>query len=139
MKLIQYVPIEYFKTFDDILRVVKLTDIQKMILDSDDPSIKQEKAHLKIKLIAFVFNCDWEPDWSDNNRYKYYPWFNYNTLEPYQCELLGVPIGSSGFSYDDYRYQAATTGIAGRLCFKTKDLAEHAGKLFWKEYMEWLG
>lgn len=73
-------------------------------------------------IIAKALNEGWEPDWGDNNEYKYYPWFN-----------MGGSSGS-GFSFFDYVYVYSGSAVGSRLCFKSSDLAEYAAEQFKELY-----
>ena len=75
-----------------------------------------EIAYRKIKTITKALNEGWTPNWSDSNQKKWGVWFDL----------------SSGFTFynADYRYSAAYAGNGSRLCFKSSELAEYAGKQF---------
>ena len=85
-----------------------------------------EIAYRKIKLIVQAFNEGWTPDWSNSSEYKYYPWFK-----------MGSPSGG-GFSSDDFAVWNAGSYVGSRLCFKSSDLAKHAGQLFESIYKDFL-
>ena len=72
-------------------------------------------------VIAEALNEGWKPNWDDDNEPKYFPWF--------WKEEEGV---SSGFVFDitNYSHSSATAGYGLRLCFRTRTLAEYAGKQF---------
>jgi hypothetical protein len=84
-----------------------------------------EIAYKKIKVIARALNDGWVADWKNTSQRKYYPWFWVNTA-------------GSGLSYDDYGYACTATDVGSRLCFKTSELAEYAGKQFEGLYNEFL-
>ena len=88
---------------------------------------KDEIAYRKLKTIAKALNESWEPDWTNRNEYKYWPWFVYNPA-------------AAGFA-DAYAYGAASTTstyIGSRLCFKTDALARYAGMQFNDIYNDFL-
>jgi hypothetical protein len=85
-----------------------------------------EVAYKMIKEIVKTFNEGWVPDWSNSNEYKYYPWFR-----------MGSPSGC-GFSYNDYDYWYTYSIVGSRLCYKSADLAKHAGQLFESIYKDFL-
>jgi hypothetical protein len=85
-----------------------------------------ELAYKQLKLIVKAFNEGWTPDWTNSNEYKYYPWFK-----------MGSPSGG-GFSYYDYAYWRTGSTVGSRLCFKSADLAKHAGQLFESIYKDFL-
>lgn len=49
-------------------------------------------AHYKLVIISEALNAGWQPDWSNWNEYKYFPWF----------EVKKTPSGF-GFSYSGLR------------------------------------
>ena len=89
-------------------------------------SKKQEEAYHKLIVIASALNEVWEPNWDDSNEPKWYPWFSWS--------------GGSGFVYSDayFDYDCTHTAVGARLCFKTKTLAEYAGRTFISIYKDYL-
>ncbi|MDP3679753.1 MAG: hypothetical protein Q8R22_02835 [Flavobacterium sp.] len=85
-----------------------------------------EVAYKMIKEIVKAFNEGWVPDWTNSNEGKYYPWFK-----------MGSPSGG-GFSFDGYDYWRTYSYVGSRLCFKSADLAKHAGQLFESIYKDFL-
>ena len=79
-------------------------------------------AFIKLRIIAEALNEGWQPDWSNYREYKYYPWFNMD----------------NGFSFYVYVYNSANSNVGSRLCFKSSDLAEYAGKTFTDLYKDML-
>lgn len=84
---------------------------------------KHFEALYKIIVISEALNEGWKPNWDDSNEYKYYPYF---IMSP------------SSFAFNDASCDDsyANAGSGSRLRFKTRELAEYAGKLFidiWKE------
>ncbi|MDM1093399.1 hypothetical protein [Myroides odoratimimus] len=115
---------ERIKTFEDVLKEKNMT--LEYFNDINEELLPDEIAYRKIKLIAEVLNEGWIPDWSDDDEYKYYPWFK-----------MGSPSGV-GFSYY-YCVRWLTFSIVGsRLCFKSRELAEYAGKQFTDIYKDFL-
>lgn len=115
---------ERIKTFDDVLvengvkRVIFENNCQDLTTD--------EVAYKMIKEIVKAFNEGWVPDWTNSNEGKYYPWFK-----------IGSPSGG-GFSYDVCDYWRTCSNVGSRLCFKSSDLAKHAGQLFESIYKDFL-
>ncbi|WP_298307215.1 hypothetical protein [Flavobacterium sp.] len=116
--------IERIKTFEDVLKELEINHLN-FLKDLEGLS-SDEVAYRKIKLIAKAYNEQWIPDWTNSSERKYYPWFD-----------MGSPSGV-GFSYGDYDSWRAFSAVGSRLCFKTAELAEHAGKLFIDEYRDFL-
>jgi hypothetical protein len=84
-----------------------------------------EKAYVILKLLAKTLNQGWVPNWSDSSEYKYVPWF----------DMRG---GSSGFRFYVCDYWYSLSDVGSRLCFKTRELAEHAGKYFVDTYRDFM-
>jgi hypothetical protein len=115
---------ERIKNFDDVLRengIVKL-DFDKSCqgLTTDEVAYKQ------VKEIVKAFNEGWTPDWTNSSQGKYYPWFK-----------MGSPSGG-GFSSDGCGSWFTFSYVGSRLCFKSSDLAKHAGQLFESIYKDFL-
>ena len=115
---------ERVKSFEDACKI-------KGVCPEDElpypcPKNKKQKAmnsEAKRWLIAEVLCEGWEADYDNSNQYKYYPYFK--------------KVRGSGFvySYTLYDYGFANTTVGSRLCFPTRALAEHFGKL--KEVLEY--
>jgi len=115
---------ERIKNFDDVLREngIKKTDFEK----SCDNLTKDEVAYKQLKEIAKAFNEGWIPDWTNSNEYKYYAYF-----------IMGSPSGG-GFSYYAFGDWGTDSCVGSRLCYKSSDLAKHAGQLFESIYKDFL-
>lgn len=87
-----------------------------------EDDLKSIYAYYKLIAIVRALNEGWVPDWSDGDQAKYYPYFKMNP--------------GFGFSYaycDGWHSDAGS-----RLCFKTRELAEYAGKQFESIYNDFL-
>lgn len=115
------------KTFEDAAEIIGITVNQRILIDYNgtDSIMLGAQAMAKLSIIAKALNEGWEPDWTNDNEYKYYPYFN-----KYKAGF--------GFSSDVTAYWRAHTSCGSRLCFKTRELAEYAGKQFLKEYNQFL-
>jgi hypothetical protein len=80
-------------------------------------------AYTKLIIVNRALNEEWEANWADPNQVKYVPWFEHKS---------GVGLSSVGY---DAWYSA--TGVGSRLCFKSRDLAEYAGKQFEDLYRDY--
>jgi hypothetical protein len=89
-----------------------LTDLQKPVI-----------ALYRLMVIFKAINNGWEPDWSNSNQYKYYPWFY---------------VLSSGFGFSDSYYFCASTYVGSRLCTDTSEKALYIAKQFEKDYEDFL-
>jgi hypothetical protein len=74
-----------------------------------------EVAYGKLKVITEALNEGWTPDWSDSNQPKYFPWFGFQ---------------DGRFVFDGVRCAYLYSFLGSRLCFRTRELAEYAGKQF---------
>lgn len=80
-------------------------------------------AQYKMSVITEALNEGWKPDWDNNGKYKYYPWF---------------VMAPSSFAFDCsyYGISNASAGSGSRLKFKTSELAKYAAEQFiniWKD------
>ncbi len=114
------------KTLEDACRVVDIDP--DSVLPSVSGSMSDHErsimAYSQLVIIAQALNEGWKPDWSDSNQYKYTPYFSYKS--------------GFGFSFTlTYRW-STDTAVGSRLCFKTRELAEYAGKQFEALYNDYL-
>lgn len=118
--------IERIKTFEDACEALGLNEVQigYLGIKKDAESIS---AYAKLIIIVRALNEEWEPDWDDYEQRKYYPWFKHGT----SAEGLA-------FSYTYSAPSFASTNIGSHLCFKSKRLAEYAGKQFIQIYNDYL-
>ena len=73
-------------------------------------------AFLKLRIITAALNEGWEPQFEEGES-RWYPWFT----NKYGGLVFACAIGAGSYSYSFY-------GV--RLAFKSKELAEYAGKQF---------
>lgn len=85
-----------------------------------------EKAYRILKLLAKSLNQGWTPDWSAIDQYKYFPWFQMDHR------------GSSGFRFDVDDGWNSASAVGSRLCFKSRELAVHAGTHFLGVYQAFM-
>lgn len=116
------------KSFDDACREIGVTPKSILPYDSNgaDGDALSINAHAKLIVIARALNEGWTPDWDDSNEAKWYPYFDMRSASGF------------GFSYANYGRRCSGTSVGYRLCFKTRDLAEYAGKQFESIYKELL-
>ena len=110
------------ETVADALEANGLTQEQ---FDQQCESLSEdEKAYRILKLLSKALNEGWEPNWNDENEYKYFPWF-----------YMG---GSRGFRFNDFADWRSHSVVGSRLAFKSYELAKYAGEQFtdvYKQYM----
>lgn len=127
--------VKFRKTPKDIKsRIGSFDDVLVELGESDPEVIEYRKlqeagvaqhilSNQEAVLITKALNEGWEPDWDDSNEYKYLPWFVMST---------------SGFRYCGYDSWAAHSHVGSRLCFKSRELAEYAGKQFTEVYKSFM-
>lgn len=103
------------KTFDDACACVGIDP--KAFHESRKNLSADTYAYEQLKVISKALNGGSHMDYTDTDVYKYFPWFN--------------AVGSSvGFSFDGYDYDGAHSGVGSRLTYKSREIAEYAGKKF---------
>ena len=121
---------EKIKTFEDACAALKLDPAALPgVTGLPEKHQKAIVAHYKLIIIAEALNDGWKPNWKDWDESKYYPWFDMDNDDDDQP--------GSGFSYGDYGCGRTGTCLGSRLCFKTWELAEYAGKQFEELYKEY--
>jgi hypothetical protein len=110
---------ERVKTFQDACDALGIDPYS--VIKSDDS--KDEAAYKQLKIIASALNEGWMPDWNDANQAKWYPYFK---------------MSGFGFWYTLCVSWNSYTIVGSRLCFKSSDLAEYAGKQFLHTYQDFL-
>lgn len=77
-------------------------------------------ARLKLILIAKVLRGEWEPDFSNSNQEKWFPWFKFSAGSGF------------GFSGSGCGYGRTLAAVGSRLCFPNEELSNYFGKQFIK-------
>ena len=70
-------------------------------------------------VIAKALNEGWQPDWSNGQWDKWYPWFKMDASS--SAGRFSFRAADALFSY---------SGVGSRLCFKSRELSNYAGKQF---------
>lgn len=137
------------KTFEDACR--ELGEDHPFVLayqntNLRDPEVADDNkdvlAYLKLRIITAVLNEGWTPQLVEDER-RYYPFFHICSEEEIICmseeeksrvvyRSNGNAGASVGVSFADAGFDSVNVGAAfgSRLAFKTKELAEYAGKQF---------
>lgn len=118
---------ERIKTFEDACEECPPSDNASILLayNGIDSDMIGAKAMVILSIIVRALNEGWTPDWKDSNQCKYYPYF--------------VAKGAGfGFSDTCYVYWCTRASCGSRLCFKSRELAEYAGKQFESIYNDFL-
>ena len=87
-------------------------------------------AYLKLRIITAALNEGWEPKF-DSMEQRYFPWFN--AIRGKICVQCKVD------SFTDSLSRTAFTSCGHFLAFKSKELAEYAGKQFMDIYSDFNG
>ena len=117
-------------TTESIIERIKSIDDAINELGEDDEDVKALRvienlsipkhiiSQLQSIIIAKALNEVWVPDWNDSSQYKYFPYFDMESSS------------AGGFVCNDYGSRGTYAAVGSRLCFKSRELAEYAGKQF---------
>lgn len=141
---------ERVKTFKDACNELGI-EHDKWVQDKKDLGLEADViAYLKLRIIAAALNEGWKPQFT-TDEYRYFPWFYLYTQseidemsEEEKSRVVcrsGSSAGADGgvacactYYVSSYTY----TSIGSRLAFKTRELAEYAGRQFveiWADYV----
>lgn len=149
---------ERVKTFEDACKelgedhklVQQFKAIQEAIAED-----KEATAYFKLGIITAALNEGWEPDFTNDDEYRYYPYLFIWTKEELEDKdeawkdehNLQLWIGGGDSYYgaicglaaadSDYAWSIADASISARLAHKTEELAIYSGKQFtelWANY-----
>lgn len=114
--------IDHVKTFEDAFMIKTGHSYAYAGEPYEKHRMPHEIARIKLEVICSVLNEGWRPDFSNEDEYKFYPLF----------EICGRGSSSEGLVFADTFYAPAYADayVGARLCFKTQELAEYAGKQF---------
>ena len=110
--------IDHVKTFSDAYSLADEATRKEYDLQINPNLSEHIVARLKLILIAKVLRGEWEPDFSNSNQEKWFPWFKFSA--------------GSGFvfSVSGYYYGRTVACVGSRLCFPTQELSDYFGKQF---------
>lgn len=108
-------------------------------------------AYHQLRIICAALNEGWTPDWADTDEYKYYPWFTIYTKEEIEemdeeqksrvvgrahngAYAYGGLVSSNAYYVSTHSY----TSFGSRLAFKSRELAQYAGKQFGEIYANFI-
>ena len=93
----------------------------------DRPSVT---AYYKLIVIAQALNEGWEPDWTNEDQEKWFPWFYFDREKN----------KTAGFANANTNYAPTHTNayFGSRLCFKTEALCAYAARQFEPLYEAWI-
>ena len=132
---------ERIKTFEDAVAELsnramnrdkdagKLLDEWKIIIFTAES--KDLLAYLKLRIITYALNEGWKPKFEEVSEPRCYPWFYLQT---------SCVFGRGGSHVNAYKVNASLYSLSShgsQLAFKSKELAEYAGKQFIEIYEDW--
>ena len=150
---------ERIKTFQDALNELGYdNDLVKAYKESMPTFIytdaKDILAYLKLRIIVAALNEGWQPKFT-KNECRYYPYFYVPIKEEYEHlkdDAKGRCVGRSsssagaygGLVFSDafYASSGSCSSVGVRLAFRTKELAQYAGKQFlniWADFIFKIG
>jgi len=115
---------ERIKTYEDACRELDIP----LMPERCEHMTEDEMAYYSLKVITKALNEGWEPDWSNRNQEKWYPWF----------EVTGTNPAGLSCSYTIHAVSSSNAHFGSRLFFKTEALAKYAGTQFIKLYEKYL-
>jgi len=118
---------ERVKSYEDACRELEIFD-QSPSWFSFNYLSSHEINTRKLEIIITALNEGWKPDWNNFHEYKYFPYFS---IEKYGGECKGADADAGlGSCFTHAGAGSTNSGVGSRLCFKTRELAEYAGKQF---------
>lgn len=147
---------ERVKTFEDACQILGIDAeaIQEQ-WESAGLDMIDEIAYQKLRIITAALNEGWEPDFTNPNEYRYYPYLCLWTKEELEQKTdewkdernlqLWIGGGTSNYAancglacaYSDRAWSTANAYLSARLAHKTEELAIYSGKQFtelWANY-----
>lgn len=141
---------ERVKTFKDACNELGI-EHDKWVQDKKDLGLEADViAYLKLRIIAAALNEGWKPQFT-TDEYRYFPWFYLYTQSEidemseeeksrvvYRSFHNAYAHGGVAYAYTFYGSSGTYANIGSRLAFKTRELAEYAGRQFveiWADYV----
>lgn len=141
---------ERVKTFKDACNELGI-EHDKWVQDKKDLGLEADViAYLKLRIIAAALNEGWKPQFT-TDEYRYFPWFYLYTQseidEMSEEEKSRVvsrshnhasAVGGVAYAGTSNDSSYTYTLVGSRLAFKTRELAEYAGRQFveiWADYV----
>ena len=141
---------ERVKTFKDACNELGI-EHDKWVQDKKDLGLEADViAYLKLRIIAAALNEGWKPQFT-TDEYRYFPWFYLYTqseideMSEEEKSRVVCRSHSSASAYGGVAYAGtyggssySSTSVGSRLAFKTRELAEYAGRQFveiWADYV----
>lgn len=141
---------ERIKTFEDACNELGI-DHNEWMQDKKELGLEADViAYLKLRIIATALNEGWKPQFT-TDEYRYFPWFCLYTQSEidemneedksrvvYRSYSNAYAHGGVACAYAIHDSSHTFTNIGSRLAFKTRELAEYAGRQFveiWADYV----
>lgn len=141
---------ERVKTFKDACNELGI-EHDKWVQDKKDLGLEADViAYLKLRIIAAALNEGWKPQFT-TDEYRYFPWFYLYTQSEidemseeeksrvvYRSYGNAHAAGGVAFAVTSGDSSNTYTNVGSRLAFKTRELAEYAGRQFveiWADYV----
>lgn len=141
---------ERVKTFEDACNDLGI-DHNEWMQDKKELGLEADViAYLKMRIIAAALNEGWQPQFTEDE-YRYFPWFCLYTQseidemsEEDKSRVVcrsnnnASAFGGVACAYTIYGSSYTFAYIGSRLAFKTRELAEYAGRQFveiWADYV----
>ena len=118
-------PIKTIKTFQDVCNVAKANIGHYILPRTATKNDIRDNAYDKLKLIISVFNQGWEPNYSDDNERKWFPYFTYDK-------------NSGAFVFYHYYYYDSYSDVGSRLVMKSEAVAQYVATTFIEIYNEYM-
>ena len=99
---------------------------------------KDLQAYLKLRIITYALNEGWKPEFEEVSEPRCYPWFYLQTSR--EVGRGGSHANEVSGLFYSYKVNASLYSLSShgsRLAFKSKELAEYAGKQFIEIYEDW--
>ncbi len=112
---------ERVKSIEDAIRELGNNDVEVIQLNRMKSIGLQNHiiGNQELIVIAKALNEGWQPDWKNDNEYKYFPWFDMDNSS-----------SAGRFSFLDSDYRGSCSTVGSRLCFKSRELSNYAGNQF---------
>ena len=112
---------ERVKSVEDAIRELGNNDVEVIQLNRMKSIGLQNHiiGNQELIVIAKALNEGWQPDWQNDNEYKYFPWFDMDNSS-----------SAGRFSFCASVNLYSNSGVGSRLCFKSRELSNYAGNQF---------
>ena len=115
------------KSFEDACKLLDITPSVPEVKGIPEKYQKPLIANYQLMVIAEALNEGWSPDWSNGEWDKWYPWFDMDNSS-----------SAGRFSFNASVFQYSASHVGSHLCFKSRELAEYAGKQFIEIHRKYL-